>query len=224
MSTVPRATIQTESAQAEESFAMDRYLVAASRWISIRASTAWLAFGMGLVALAAATAARAEVPGGQVYVGAGGAISAASEGRRSGALFLELNYEQPRSFFTLRLTEGNARADTGLIFLFASLSGHYVFLDSPWTPYLGGGVAWQQQWVNTKLDCADGGTGCFTGDYSGPALSAEAGFLFWRNLRFGRAAAFGQLLVPLFSVHDSGNHPGGDGAHLLFLAGARVSL
>ncbi len=128
-----------------------------------------------VVVIFAAAAAGAEVPGGQVYVGAGAALSAASGAGPSAALFLELNYEQPRTLFTLRLIEGNARADTGLIYLLASLSGHYILLDSPWAPYLGAGVAWQQQWVNTKLDCADAGTGCFTGDYSGPALSVEAG-------------------------------------------------
>ena len=86
------------------------------------------------VVIFAAAAAGAEVPGGQVYVGAGAALSAASGAGPSAALFLELNYEQPRTLFTLRLIEGNARADTGLIYLLASLSGHYILLDSPWAP------------------------------------------------------------------------------------------
>jgi len=225
VSVVQRERIELESAKSEEPFVAYRANAAAANRFPSRNGAARLAgIRVAVVVILSAAAVGAEVPGGHVYVGGGAALSAARGAGESAALFLELNFEQPRSLFTLRLTEGNARADTGLIYLLASLSAHYILLDSSWAPYLGAGVAWQQQWVNTKLDCADAGTGCFTGDYSGPALSAEAGFLFLRDLRFGRAAVFGQLVKPLFSVHNSGNPPGSDGASLLFLAGARVSF
>jgi hypothetical protein len=160
---------------------------------------------VGAAMLLLALPAAAEVPGGHVYFGAGALwMAPLSSGgpswqptKGSFGLSLELAYEARQWFVALGLAYAgfsNWQPELG----FASLRAGWILGSGSVAPYLAAGVALAAESGQSTSDCVVGG--CYSVSGSGPALIAEAGLLFFRDLRFGRVAVSAQLVAPLFPV------------------------
>jgi hypothetical protein len=125
-------------------------------------------------------------------------------------LSLELAYEVQQWCVALGLAYAgfsNTQPELG----FASLRAGWILGSGSVAPYLAAGVALAAETGQSTSDCVGGG--CYSLSRAGPALIAEAGVLFFRDLRFGRIAVSAQLVEPLFPVRvlstgpDAGSVP-----------------
>jgi hypothetical protein len=177
---------------------------------SVRAHAAALA-----AALSLAPAARADVPAGHVYVGAGGFLSFATGSRADLALSLELTVEVGRFLVGasgLYQTWTNGPLETAWL----GLRAGYIMSDGPTAPFVAlaaGGLA--QQLITTGDQPFDRLSG------SGLAFAPEFGVLLFRDQRWSRLSLSGQLILPTFPIANSDHR---QTQVTVFLLGARLQL
>jgi hypothetical protein len=175
-----------------------------------------------LPCLLLALPAAADVPGGHVYVGVGGSwmVPIASDAggalkplHKGFALSLELAGETSHALFALGLEYGEG-GQAQPAFGLASLRGGLILGSGSTAPYLAAGFGLMHVTTDSNFDCVNGS--CIVAEGSGGAAIAEAGVLFFRNLRVGRVAVAARLIEPFFEVRAPGASQGARVPLLLF--------
>ena len=178
-----------------------------------------------LLALAAFPAA-AEVPGGHFYFGAGAfwTIPTAKAGspdlvrpRQDLGLSLDLSWEWKHFMLGIAAELVGPNASEPVQAMISARAG-WIFGEGATAPFIAAGLGYAAQTIDPK--CAPNEYDCDFRSGTGPAGILEAGVLFLRDQRFGRAALVARWVSP---VSLTGNRDTVSGVPLLML-GFRIWL